>query len=100
LLIAANTPADVGRLLVNALPSFACYMRAALRLVGMKAPLSTVETINHAAGHVGANPAAFLRVWEARGKKSAFKLAGDDPLVDAYYDTAEKTADFVDNLRR
>lgn len=100
LLVAANTPAEVGRLLMNALPSFAAYMRAALRLAGQPAPLSTVEAINHAAPHVGANPAAFLRVWEARTKRSSFKLAVDDPLVDAFYDTAEKTADFVDNLRR
>ena len=100
LLVAANTPGDVGRLLKNSLPSFSAYMRAALRLAGQGAPISTVDTINHAAGHVGANPAAFLRVWDARLKKSSFKLAVDDPLVDAYYDTAEKTADFVDNLRR
>lgn len=100
LLVAANTPGEVGRLLMNALPSFAAYMRAALRLVGQAAPLNTVETINLAAGVVGANPGAFLRVWEARTKRSSFKLAVDDPLVDAYYDTAERTADFVDNLRR
>lgn len=100
LLVAANTPVDVGRLLLNALPSFAAYMRAALRLAGQPAPVSTPDAINHAAGHIGANPAAFLRVWEARMKKTSFKLAVDDPLVDAYYDTAERTADFVDNLRR
>ena len=100
LLVAANTPVDVGRLLLNSLPSFTAYMRAALRLAGQPVPTSTVEVINHAAGHVGANPAAFLRVWETRVKRSSFKLAVDDPLVDAYYDTAEKTADFVDSLRR
>lgn len=100
LLVAANTPVDVGRLLTNSLPSFTTYMRAALRLAGQPAPLNAVDTINHAAGHIGANPSAFLRVWEARQKKSAFKLAVDDPLVNAYYDSAEKTADFVDNLRR
>ena len=100
LLVAANTPVDVGRLLLNSLPSFTTYMRAALRLAGQPAPTSTVDVINHAAGHVGANPGPFLRVWEARQKRSSFKLAVDDPLVDAYYDTAEKTADFVDSLRR
>lgn len=100
LLVAANTPADVGRLLLNSLPSFTAYMRAALRLAGETAPVSTVETVNHAAARVGANPAAFLRVWEARQKRTSLKLAVDDALVDAYYDTAEKTADFVDNLRR
>jgi predicted nucleotidyltransferase len=100
LLVAANTPVDVGRLLLNSLPSFTTYMRAALRLAGQPVPMTTIETINHAAGHVGANPAAFLRVWEARVKRSSFKLAVDDPLVDSYYETAEKTANFVDSLRR
>ena len=100
LLIAANTPADVGRILLNSIPSFTAYMRAVLRLAGQAVPAGTVETIQHAASQVGASPAAFMRVWEARRGRSSFKLAVDDPLVDAYYDTAEKTADFVDNIRR
>jgi predicted nucleotidyltransferase len=100
LLVAANTPGDVGGLLKNSLPSLVTYLRAVLRLAGQPAPLSSVDAINHAAGHIGTNPAAFLRVWEARTRKSSFKLAVDDPLVDAYYETAEKTAEFVDNLRR
>lgn len=100
LLVAANTPAGVGKLLLNSVPSFATYLRAVLRLAGQPAPVSTVDTINHAAGHIGVNPSAVLRVWEARSKKTALKLAVDDPLVDAYYETAERTAGFVDNLRR
>ncbi|MGQ0560621.1 MAG: hypothetical protein ACT443_01955 [Gemmatimonadota bacterium] len=100
LLVAANTPAEVGRLLVNSVPSFATYMRTLLRLAGQPASTNTVEVINLAASHVGANPSAFLRVWEARQKRGSFKIAVGDPLVDAYYDTAEKTAEFVDNLRR
>jgi predicted nucleotidyltransferase len=100
LLVAANTPADVGKLLLNSVPSFATYLRAVLRLAGQTAPVDTTEAINRAAGHIGVNPASFLRVWEARQKRSSFKLAVDDPMVDAYYDMAERTADFVDNLRR
>lgn len=100
LLIAANTPADVGRILLNSIPSFTAYLRAVLRLVGQTVPAGTVEAIQLAANQVGASPASFVRVWEARRARSSFKLAVDDPLVDAYYDTAEKTADFVDNLRR
>ena len=100
LLVAANTPGDVSKLLLNSLPSFVTYMRAALRLAGQSVPPTTPDVINHAAGHIGANPSAFLRVWDARSRKSSFKLAVDDPLVDAYYSTAELTADFVDNLRR
>jgi hypothetical protein len=86
--------------LLNSIPSFTAYLRAVLRLAGQPVPAGTVETIQQAAGQVGASPAAFVRVWEARRARSSFKLAVDDPLVDAYYDTAEKTADFVDHLRR
>lgn len=100
LLVAANTPAEVGTLLMNAIPSFAAYMRAALRLAGQQVPGSTNDVLTQAAGVVNANPAAFLRVWEARTKRSSLKVAVDDPLVDAYYDTAERTADYVDSLRR
>lgn len=100
LLVAANTPGDVGKLLLNSVPSFATYLRTVLRLAGQSVPSGTIEAINRASGHIGVNPAAFLRVWEARQKKTSLKLAVDDPMVDAYYDTAERTADFVDNLRR
>lgn len=100
LLVAADTPADVGRLLMQAVPSFTTYMRAALRLAGNTVPTNTPEVINHAAQLVGGSADAYMQVWEARVAQKPLKLAVDDALVDAYYDTAEKLADYVDTLRR
>jgi hypothetical protein len=100
LLVAASAPADVGTLLLQSIPSFTTYMRTALRLSGAGVPASTPEVINHATKLVGGNADTYRRIWDARAGKQQLKLAVDDPLVDAYYDTAEKLADYVDTLRR
>lgn len=100
LLVAASAPADVGALLLQSIPSFTTYMRTALRLSGTGVPASTPEVINHATRLVGGSADAYRRVWDARVGKQQLKLAVDDPLVDSYYDTAEKLADYVDTLRR
>jgi predicted nucleotidyltransferase len=100
LLIAADAAGDVGTLLMQSIPSFTTYMRTALRLAGRPVPTSTPEVINHASELVNGTAAAYRQVWDARAAKRTLKLAVDDPIVDAYYDTAEKLADFVDTLRR
>jgi predicted nucleotidyltransferase len=100
LLVAADTPEDVGTLLMQSIPSFTTYMRTVLRLGGHAVPDNTPDVIMEGCAKVGGNAEAFRRVWEARRSKNKLKLAVDDPMVDAYYDTAEKLADFVDTLRR
>lgn len=100
LLVAADTPADVGTLLLQSLPSFTTYMRTVLRLTGEAVPGNTPEVITRAAELVSGNADAYQQVWEARRNGRGLKLSVDDALVDAYYDTAEKMADYVDTLRR
>jgi hypothetical protein len=100
LLVAANTPEDVGTLLMQSIPSFTTYMRTILRLTGQPVPDNTPEVIAQACSKVGGSAESYRRVWDARVGKTKLKLAVDDPMVDAYYDTAEKLADFVDELRR
>ena len=100
LLVAASSPTDVGQLLTQSIPSFTTYMRTALRLAGSEVPSNTPEVIHHATRLVGGSADAYTRVWEARASKQPLKLAVDDAVVDAYYDTAEKLADYVDTLRR
>ena len=100
LLVAAEAPADVGQLLQQSLPSFTTYMRALLRLSGESVPRHTPETIGEAMRLIGGNGDAYQRVWEARTQKRPLKLAIDDPMVEAYFETAEKMADYVDTLRR
>jgi predicted nucleotidyltransferase len=100
LLVAADATADVGTLLQQSLPSFTTYMRTVLRLAGESVPAKTPEVIQRATQLVGGNADAYQQVWEARGSARALKIAVDDAMVDAYYDTAEKLADYVDTLRR
>ena len=100
LLVAADAPADVGRLLMQSLPSFTTYMRAVLRLAGERVPDTTPEVIERATRLVGGNADAYQQVWIARRNGGGLKLAVNDAMVDAYYDTAEKLADYVDTLRR
>jgi predicted nucleotidyltransferase len=100
LLVAADAPGDVGTLLSQSIPSFTTYMRTVLRLAHQPVPAKTPEVIDHATRLVNGNAAAYRAVWDARANKRTLKLAVDDPMVDAYYDTAEKLADFVDTLRR
>lgn len=98
LLLAAEDTADVGRLLLTALPSFTTYLRAALRLTGGRVSLDSAEVIRDAAPLVGAPGDAFLRVWNARTGRTAIRADVDDPLVAGYYTLAERTAEFVDTL--
>jgi hypothetical protein len=98
MLIAAEAEEDVGRLLLVALPSFVTYLRAALRLAGRAAPVESPAAIEQGAALVGADPSAFLRTWEARARRTPLSARVDDALVAGYFDTAERTADFVDNL--
>lgn len=100
LLVAAATPEDVGTLLMQSIPSFTTYMRTVLRLSGQAVPATTPEVIDQACALVNGNAGAYRRVWDARVAKTKLKMPVDDPMVDAYYDTAEKLADFVDTLRR
>ncbi len=93
----SDEPAELGRLLLTALPSFTTYLRAALRLAdGGKAPATTPEVIEAGCRLVGASPDAFGRCWEARkGNRSLLaKLEGD--LASQYYETAERMAVWVD----
>ena len=100
LLVAADTTADVGTLLMQSLPSFTTYMRTILRLAGEAVPTDTPGVIRRATAIVGGNADAYQQVWDARRNGKGLKLAVDDVMVDAYYDTAEKMADYVDTLRR
>jgi hypothetical protein len=100
LLVAAQTPDDVGRLLLQSIPSFTTYMRTVLRLAGQTVPPTTPAVIAAACALVGAKSHACEQVWEARTGRRALKVAVDGGMVDEYYETAEKLADYVDTLRR
>jgi hypothetical protein len=94
----ATNPSGLGLLLMTALPSFATYLRTALRLSGRAAPATTHDVIEHGTRLVGAPAAGFLRALEARGHDGEWLVDLDDEVVEQYGAAAERTAWFVDSL--
>lgn len=98
-LLAAASPDELGWLLGAALPSFAAFMRAALRLERADVPAETSKLIARAAETMGdADPEPLQRVWAARREGRTLQPDMADPLVAGYYDFAERLADHVDRL--
>ena len=97
-LAAADRPADLGRLLLTALPSVATYLRAALRLSGQPAPMNTRETFQRGCAVVGGDPEALVRLWEMRGRRQVPEVDVGDPPVAAVHRILERTVEYVDTL--
>lgn len=100
MLMTADDAERLGAILVHALPSFAAYLRALLRLAGEAVPRDTRTVIEAACRHAGADPVPFLRVLDARLAGGSFQLRLDDPLADAFNTTAETIAACIDNFGR
>ena len=98
LLLSASDATQTGRLLARALPSFATYHRAILRLRGETVPSGMADVITAAAKAIGAEPDPFLRVLASRSAKKPLALRIDDPIVEGYYSLADKTAAYVDTF--
>lgn len=94
--LAADHPADLGRLLLGAAPSVATYLRAVLRLAGEAVPASTPEVARAACARTGASPDAFLEVWEARARPDRF--VPSDACTDGVIALLLATASYVDSL--
>lgn len=98
LLLTGERPAEVGRLLLAALPSFTTYARAVIRLHGEAMPSTTPAVLDRAGTLVDADAASLHMAWQARMKGRAPDWPVDSPLVQGYYTFAEHTADHVDRL--
>ena len=98
LLLSAERPEEIGRLLLRALPSFTTYFRAILRLDGREPPAATEEVIQEAGRLAGFDPAPLQRAWQARRSARPLKLAIDDPLTTGYYAAVVRATEYVDSL--
>ncbi|HKJ92132.1 MAG TPA: hypothetical protein VJ957_03135, partial [Longimicrobiales bacterium] len=98
LLLTAHRPAEVGRLLLAALPSFTTYLRAVLRLHEAAVPGTTPAVLDRAAGLLDADPAPLRTAWDTRASGGAHAWPVDSAQVRGYYTFAERTADHVDQL--
>lgn len=100
LLVAADDRRRLGQTLLHALPSFAAYLRAALRLAGRPVPRTSREVIEAAGALTGADSAAFLRVLEARASGGNLELRLTDPLVDGFNRAAARLSAYIDAFGR
>jgi hypothetical protein len=98
MLLAANNPRELGNLLVSGTPSFAAYMRTALRLSGRKAPLKTVDVIESAAQLIGADPAPMLLCYEAKCAQTPPQVPITAPLVVEYQEFTRHLMMFIDQI--
>ena len=90
----------VGHLLENALPSFAAYARAIIRMHGETAPVRTAAAIEQGLRIVGADPAPMLKVWAEREQRRHVKVELRDPLVEGYHRAVELMTEHVDQLEK
>jgi hypothetical protein len=97
-LICANDPAELGRLLLAGLPSFAAYMRAALRLSGDRPGLDTERVIEQVAARIQADPTAMKSCWRARKTLHGLDVSIHDPLLAQYNDFNHALVDYLDHL--
>ncbi|MGH7445325.1 MAG: hypothetical protein ACREKM_10630 [Longimicrobiales bacterium] len=99
LLAAAGASDRIGALLVAALPSFATYLRAALRLAGRPVPPHMDQVLSAGARLVGAEPAGLLAAHAARIERKPWKVSLDDAVVETYHTAAERTAAYLDAFK-
>jgi predicted nucleotidyltransferase len=97
-LICANDPAELGRLLLAGLPSFAAYMRAALRLSGDRPGLDTEKVIESLAARIHTDPAPMRSCWRARKTMHGLNVSIRDPLLAQYNDFNYALIDYLDHL--
>jgi hypothetical protein len=97
-LICANDPAELGRLLLAGLPSFAAYMRAALRLSGEQPGLDSERVIESLAARIGADPTPMRSCWRSRKTLHGLNVSIRDPLLGQYNEFNYALIAYLDDL--
>ena len=99
-MLLAESPAQLGSLLLGSLPALATYFRAALRLAGHPVSADTERTLREGCDLVGADPVGLLAVLQARRGGKGLELKLQDPLVDQFNTAAEQLTGYIDNFGR
>lgn len=99
-MLLAESPAQLGALLLGALPALTTYFRTALRLAEQPVSPETERTLREGCALVGADPAGVLAVLQARRSGKPLELRLQDPLVDQFNTAAEQLAAYIDNYGR
>lgn len=94
----AGSPADLGALLIAAIPSFATYLRATLRLAGQTVPGRLRDVIEQGSRLIGAPANGLIRALEAREANGTWEIRLDSDIIADFNDAAARTARFIDSL--
>jgi hypothetical protein len=84
LMVNAQSPSEIGSLLLSGFPSFTAYMRAALRLRGESPGIKTRAVIERMAQVLEVDPAPMLTCHDARRSHQLLEIPLTDPLVERY----------------
>lgn len=98
LMVAATDAADIGALLMSALPSLTAYLRAALRLDGQAPGLATRPVVERAAALVGADPEPVLAALHARRTTHRLEVGLGDAFTERYMAFARALLRHLDGL--
>lgn len=96
MLLAGDDRKRLAQLFMHALPSFATYMRAALRLAGQPVPAATPAAIEQACELAESDAESFLRVYNARSRSSKLDLDTGGGLADRFNTSAQRLAEYID----
>jgi hypothetical protein len=100
MIVAADDGERLGQLFVHALPSFATYLRTALRLAGQPVPQDTRAVVEQGCALVGADNTPLLTVLDARSAGGRLNTTLTDPLADNFNTAATTLANYIDAFGR
>lgn len=101
MMLASDQPARLGQLMKAALPSFATYMRALLRLHDSPVPADTAAVTREACGRAGVDAGPFQAALDARRSGAEIRSSLErGSLVDRFNEAATGLATFIDNFGR
>lgn len=98
LMVNANSPGEIGNLLLSGFPSFTAYMRSALRLAGETPGLETRPVIERTAALIEADPAPFLLCADARKTLQHIETPLTDSIVERYVAFVRAMLKFVNGF--
>lgn len=97
-LFSADAPDELGRLLVQSLPTFLTLFRSALRLAGAEVPRDPERVIEAVAAQAGVDPTPLREVLRARRDGGTFTPKGDGAVATGYLAAITGAAEWIDRL--
>lgn len=98
-MLAAASPEELGRLLVQSFPTFLTLFRSVLRLAGERVPREPGAVLDALAARVDFDPEPLRAVQQARAGGTNLLPSANDPVVTGYLEAVSRTAERLDGMR-